>query len=64
MAREHKFRPRTKHMHIKYHHFRSYVDSKQISIHHINTENQHADILTKPLPVASFTRHREKIMGW
>ena len=37
MAREHKFRPRTKDMHIKYHHFRSYVDSKQISIHHIGT---------------------------
>ena len=33
MAKEHKYRPRTKHMHIKYHHFRSYVDSKQISIH-------------------------------
>ena len=64
MAREHKFRPRTKHMHIKYHHFRSYVDSKQISIDHLNTENQHADILTKPLPIASFKRHRCIMMGW
>ena len=27
MAREHKFRPRTKHTHIKYHHFRQYVDA-------------------------------------
>ena len=64
MAREHKFRPRTKHMHIKYHHFRSYVDSKQISIHHIGTDDQYADILTKPLPYHTFSRHRKTMMGW
>ena len=64
MAREHKFRPRTKHMHIKYHHFRSYVDAKEISIHHINTEHQQADIFTKPLPPTTFAWHRMKILGW
>ena len=64
MAREHKYCPRTKHMHIKYQHFRSYVDSKQISIHHISTDDQHADILTKPLAHASFVRHRHTLKGW
>ena len=63
MAREHKYRPHTKHMHIKYHHFRSYVDSKQITIHHIGTDEQYANILTKPLPYGSFSRHRRTIMG-
>ena len=64
MAREHKYRPRTEHMHIKYHHFRSYVDSKQISIHHIRTDDRHADILTKPLAHAPFARHQNTLMGW
>ena len=64
MAREHKYRPRTKHMHIKYHHFRSYVDSNEISVHHIGTDKQHADILTKPLPRDKFVQHRKTMMGW
>ena len=64
MSHEHKYRPRTKHMLIKYHHFRSYVDSKEISIHHIGTTAQYADIFTKPLPQPTFTRHRKTLMGW
>ena len=64
MAKEHKFRPRTKHIHIKYHHFRAYVDNNRISIHKIHTNHQHADLLTKPLATAAFSRHRKTIMGW
>ena len=64
MAREHKYRPCTKHMHIKYHHFRSYVNSKQIIIHHIRTDDQYTDILTKPLLHITFVRHRKTLMGW
>ena len=64
MAKEHKFRPRTKHMLVKYHHFRSYVDSQQISIHHISTHDQVGDILTKPLLLPSFAKHRRRLIGW
>ena len=64
MAKEHKFRPRTKHIHIKYHHFRAYVDNNCISIHKIHTNHQRADLLTKPLATAAFSRHRKTIMGW
>ena len=64
MAREYKYRPRTKHMHIKNHHFFSYVDSKQITIHHIDTKDQYADILTKPLPSTAFIKHCKTMMGW
>ena len=64
MAREHKFRPRTKHIHIKYHHFRQYVDENRISIHSISTHDQTADIFTKPLPDEPFHKHRLTIMGW
>ena len=48
MATEHKMRPRTKHLNIKYHHFRDYVTRKEITIHAIDTANQVANILTKP----------------
>ena len=59
-----KMRPRTKHLNIKYHHFREEVKKGTISIYYTRTEDQIADILTKPLPETSFTKFREKIMGW
>ena len=64
MAKEFKSRPRTKHMNNKLHHFRWYVDNGDITIHKIATNDQFADLLTKPLPEESFVRHRRTIMGW
>jgi hypothetical protein len=40
------------------------VKKGTISIYYTRTEDQIADILTKPLPEASFTKFREKIMEW
>ena len=40
--------PRTKHIALKYHHFRSFVGNT-ISIHYIETTEQVADIFTKAL---------------
>ena len=64
MARTPKMRPRTKHLNIKYHHFREAVHNGLISIHGISTENQWADIFTKPLGDTLFLRFRLAIMGW
>ena len=64
LARLPKIRPRTKHINQSYHHFREHVERQEIFIHATPTEAQMADILTKPLPEASFTRHRKAIMGW
>ena len=64
LANEHKTRPRTKHMAIRLHHFRSYVVKKQITVEHISTKNQLADLLTKPLPKPQFSKLRDMIMGW
>jgi hypothetical protein len=49
---------------IKYHHFREWVKSGLIDILAIDTEEQPADLLTKPLSVASFVKHRKRVMGW
>ena len=43
------FSPRTKHISLKYHHFRSHVKSERVEIHYRPTGEQPADLLTKPL---------------
>ena len=50
MAKEHKSRPRTKRIAVKYHHFREHVERGDITIHPIGTDDQVDDLLTKPLP--------------
>jgi histone deacetylase 1/2 len=64
IAKVPKARPRTKHLNVKLHHFRSYVDSGDITIHKIDTLEQVADILTKPLTFDLFVKHRKAILGW
>jgi hypothetical protein len=49
-----KIRPRTRHISIKYHHFRSQVELGHLKIQWIDTKHQLADIFTKPLSAASF----------
>ena len=63
IARVHKFRPRTKHLNNRLHHFRSYVDNG-ITIHKIDTKEQPADMLTKPLNEELLYKFRKMMMGW
>ena len=56
--------PRTKHIALKYHHFRSFIRSGAIDIRSISTTEQTADILTKPLSGELFIYLRKKMMGW
>ena len=64
MATKQRFSPRTKHIALKYHHFRSFVNSKQIEIKYVNTHDQLADALTKPLDAETFLRLRKMLIGW
>ena len=64
VAKSPKFTPRTKHIAIKYHHFRSFVSAGKIVINPIDTTEQLADILTKPLKAKAFCYLRSKLMGW
>jgi hypothetical protein len=57
LAMVHKTRPRTKHLNVKYHHIRQFVDDGTIVVEAISTELQQADVLTKPLPENTFCSH-------
>ena len=57
-------RPRTKHINVKYHHFRSHVADGTIDIKKVDTLEQWADMLTKGNELESLLRHRKASMGW
>jgi hypothetical protein len=55
---------RSKHIHVKYHWFKSHLIPGVIEIKQIDTKEQLADFLTKSLPIALLAPFREKLMGW
>ena len=65
LATSPKLSPRTKHIAIKYHHFRDSIgEEKGIIIEKVDTTLQKADILTKGLPAATHVSIRTLLMGW
>ena len=64
LARLPKMRPCTKHINQSFHHFREHVERKDIIVQATPTDEQMADILTKPLPADTFIKHRQTIVGW
>ncbi len=64
IAKVPKMCPLTKHINVKFHHFRDYVDCGEIMLHTINTHDQPADMLTKLLAAPTLTQHHATIMGW
>jgi hypothetical protein len=64
IAKIHKYRPRTKHLNVKLHHFRDYVTRGEITINPIDTKDQLADYLTKPVNVHILRKLRKEVMGW
>jgi hypothetical protein len=64
LAKAPKMRPRTKHIALKYHHFREHVSKGIIRINLIGTKEQIADIFSKALDKVSFTYLRKLLCGW
>ena len=64
LAQAPKMTPRTKHIAIKYHHFRESVKSGILIIERVDTTQQLADVFTKAVTLQTFEYLREKIMGW
>jgi hypothetical protein len=59
-----KIRPRTRHINVLYHHFRSEVANNRVTVEPIATHDNIADIFTKQQNTALFQHHRLKINGW
>jgi len=69
LAQAPKLRPRTKHIAVKYHHFRSCVRTQEnptgiLHLQWVNTTTQQADIFTKALSPKIFLQLRNLICGW
>lgn len=58
-----KVQPRTKHIHIRMHHFRSQVKSGRLKILPVDTSDQLGDTATKPLAEPIFVSLCQQIMG-
>ena len=58
-----RYRPRTKHIAIKYHHFRERVQDGTISLSAIDTRDQIANQFTKGLITGTFEFLRFKLLG-
>jgi hypothetical protein len=52
---------RTKHIDIRHHFLRDHQQKGDIEVYHISTENQLADIFTKPLDEKTFCRLRREL---
>jgi hypothetical protein len=61
---ESNFKPRTKHISIKWHHFHDQVRNGNLQIVKVPSDNNWADIFTKPLTKAKFQKLRKMMMGW
>ena len=59
-----RMRPRTKHIALKYHHFRKHVKDGTVKVKYVETDRQIADIFTKALSDAKFVTLRRMMMGW
>jgi hypothetical protein len=56
--------PRTKHIAIKYHWFKSHLKQGEIEVRRIDTKVQKADIFTKGIAKKELEEKRTMIMGW
>jgi hypothetical protein len=58
------FKPRTKHISLKYHHFHDQIRLGHLEIIKVDTHSNIADIFTKPLSKLKFEKLRQLLMGW
>ena len=54
---------RTKHIDVRYHFVRDLVDQQKIILEYIRTQDQCADLLTKPMGGHKFKKFRDMLLG-
>jgi hypothetical protein len=61
LAKNPEFHQRTKHVDIKYHFIREQLKNGVIDMQYVGTDDQLADMLTKPLETSRFQKLRQRI---
>ena len=61
LSRNHIFHKRSKHIDTRYHFIRELINNNEISMKFCRSENQFADLFTKPLGKYLFELHRKNI---
>ena len=66
LAKEYHIRPRTKHINVKYWHFRQFMDQHKdiLLFHWIQSKDQIANVLTKPLGSRLQVKFARITQGW
>ena len=54
---------RTKHIDVKHHLVRDASDAQKVRVAYVRSEDQHADLLTKPLDIQKFYKHAKFILN-
>ena len=54
---------RTKHIDVKHHLVRDTSDAQRVRVAYVRSEEQHADLLTKPLDMQTFYKHVKFILN-
>ena len=54
---------RTKHIYVKHHLVRNASDARKVRVAYVGSEDQHADLLTKPLDLQKFYKHAKFILN-
>ena len=54
---------RTKHINVKHHLVRDASDARKVRVAYVKSEDQHADLLTKPLDMQTFYKHAKFILN-
>ena len=54
---------RTKHIDVKHHLVRGVSDARKVRVAYVRSEDQHADLLTKPLVMQKFYKHAKFILN-
>jgi ATP sulfurylase len=61
MTENHVFHDKSKHIEIRYHYIRDMVQRGAIKVQYVSTDEQVADVLTKPLSRVKFENFRDNL---